>query len=147
MPDNERDWEASARARLEKVVADAVDRIRQSADQIEREARRNIANAAKAERGLEFQTYVRAAGQVVHEVQTLAFNLQLENLIDSAGDAEAAHTEKTARTTRDDLLNRAARNEQIQALASDAGTRVSELETGAREVAAIVIDALGLGER
>lgn len=94
MAETERDWEASARARLEKVVADAVDRIRQSADQIEREAKRNIRNAAKNERGLEFQTYVRAAGQVVHEVQTLAFNLPLESLIDVAADAEKARTEK-----------------------------------------------------
>jgi len=92
----ERDWEAASRERLEKVVADAVDRIRQSADQIEREARRNIGNAAKDERGLEFQTYVRAAGQVVHEVQTLAFNLPLESLIDAAADAEKARNDKAA---------------------------------------------------
>jgi hypothetical protein len=91
-----RDWEVSARARLERVVADAVDRIRQSADQIEREAKRNIRNAAKDERDLEFQTYVRAAGQVVHEVQTLAFNLPLENLIDAATDAERARIERLA---------------------------------------------------
>lgn len=89
-----RDWEASARERLERVVTDAVERIRQSADQIEREAKRNIRNAAKDERGLEFQTYVRVAGQVVHEVQTLAFNLPLENLIDAAADAEKARMEK-----------------------------------------------------
>lgn len=75
-------------------MADTVDRIRQSADQVEREAKRNIQNAAKAERALEFQTYVRAAGQVIHEVQTLAFNLPVENLIDAAADAEKARNDK-----------------------------------------------------
>lgn len=91
-----RDWEASARARLERLVADTVDRIRSTADEIEREARRNVASAAEDTRDLEFQTYPRVAGQVIHSVQTLAFNLKLESLIDAAADAEAARTEKLA---------------------------------------------------
>ena len=42
----ERDWEAASRARLEKLVADTVERIRDTADEIEREAKRNLASAA-----------------------------------------------------------------------------------------------------
>jgi hypothetical protein len=92
----ERDWEASARARLEKLVADTVARIRAGADEIEREARRNIESAAAGTRRLDFQTYPRVAGQVAHSVQTVVFNLPLESLIDAATDAEAARTEKAA---------------------------------------------------
>jgi hypothetical protein len=90
----ERNWEASARARLERLVAETVGRIRDAADQIERDARGHVASAADDKRGLEFQTYPRVAGQVVHTVQTLMFNLSLESLIDAASDAEAARTER-----------------------------------------------------
>jgi hypothetical protein len=92
----ERDWEASARARLERNIADTVSRMRDTADQIEREAKRNILSATAPERDLEFQTYPRAAGQVVHTIQTMVFNLKLDNAIESAADAEAAWTEKRA---------------------------------------------------
>jgi hypothetical protein len=92
----ERDWEAASRARLERNIADTVSRIRDTADQIEREARRNVASAVAAERDLEFQTYPRAAGQVVHTVQTMVFNLKLDSTIEAASDAEAAWIEKRA---------------------------------------------------
>ncbi len=92
----ERDWEATARNRLEKVLADVVYRIRKAADEIERDAKRNVANAAQNTRVLEFQTYPRVAGQVVHALHALLFNLPLENLIDAAADAEAARTENQA---------------------------------------------------
>lgn len=94
----EHDWEAAARTRLENLVTDIVARIRSTADEIERDARRNIANAAEQNRGLDFQTYPRAAGQVVHEMQTLIFNLKVESLIDAAAEAERARTEKAVQT-------------------------------------------------
>jgi hypothetical protein len=89
----ERDWEGAARGRLEKNVADTVTRIRMYADQIEREAKRGIESAA-GDRPLEFTSYLYAAGRVVHEVQTMVFNLQLTNIIDAAADAEAARIER-----------------------------------------------------
>jgi hypothetical protein len=91
----ERDWESSARARLEKLVADTVERIRDTADQIEREAKRNLASAAADKRDLEFQTYPRVAGQLIHTIQTLLFNVKLDSLVDAGSDAEAARTEKS----------------------------------------------------
>lgn len=92
----ERNWEASARARLERLVAVTVDRLRATADQIERDTRGHISSAAAEERQMAFQTYARVAGQVVHTVQTMVFNLALESLIDAASDAEAARTERKA---------------------------------------------------
>jgi hypothetical protein len=92
----ERNWETSARARLERLVAETVSRIRDTADQIERDARGHVKSAAEDQRAIEFQNYPRVAGQVIHTVQTLLFNLALENLIDAASDAEAARTERLA---------------------------------------------------
>jgi hypothetical protein len=94
----ERDWEASARARLERLVAETVSRVRDAADQIERDARGHITSAAKGERDIEFQTYARVAAQAIHTVQTLVFNIGMENLIDAASDAEKAWMEKHPRT-------------------------------------------------
>lgn len=90
----ERDWETSARARLKKNVVETVARLRSAADEIEREAKRNIESAEQSERDQEFLTYPRVAGQVAHSVQTMLFNLPLESLIDAAADAEAAWKEK-----------------------------------------------------
>ena len=92
----ERDWEAAARARLERVLAGVVDDLRKAADDIEREAKHNLASAAKTERDYEWQGYPRAAGQVVHSLQTLLFNLKLDSLIDAAADAEKAYHEKVS---------------------------------------------------
>lgn len=94
----ERDWEEASRARLEKLMADTVERIRDTAAEIEREARRNIASAAKGNRDLDFHTYPRAASQVTHSIQTLVFNLKLDSLVDAATEAERAREEK--RTAR-----------------------------------------------
>jgi hypothetical protein len=90
----ERNWEASARGRLERLVAETVSRIRDTADQIEREARSHIASAAADERELEFQNYPRVAGQLLHSLQTLTFNIGVESLIDAASDAETARIER-----------------------------------------------------
>lgn len=92
----ERDWEASSRRRLDKLVTETVERIRDAADEVEREARRNTEMAAKGERDLEFQTYPRVAAQLTHTVQTLLFNLKLDSLVDAAVDAERARWEKEA---------------------------------------------------
>lgn len=94
----ERDWEALARARLECLVAETVSRVRDTAGQIERDARGHIASAAKRERDIEFQTYSRVAAQAIHALQTLMFNVNMDSLIDSATDAEKAWMEKHART-------------------------------------------------
>lgn len=75
-------------------MTDTVERIRDTAAEIEREARRNIASAAEGNRDLEFQTYPRAASQVVHSLQTMLFNLSLDSLVDAAVDAERAREEK-----------------------------------------------------
>lgn len=91
---SDRDWEAMARTRLEQLVADTVSRVRDAADELEREARRNISSAAQQTRQIEFQTYPRVAGQLVAKVQTMLFNLKMDNIIDAAADAEAARTEK-----------------------------------------------------
>ena len=90
----DRDWEAAARRRLEHLVADTVSRVRDTAEEIEREARRNIEKAAQADRLLSFHTYPRVAAQVVHSVHTMVFNLHIDALINAANDAEAARTEK-----------------------------------------------------
>jgi hypothetical protein len=90
----ERDWESAARRRLEKLVAETVNRIRATADEIEREARHNIESAAKTERDLVSQSYTRVAGQTIKSIQTLLFNLSLDSLIDASADAEAAWAEK-----------------------------------------------------
>jgi hypothetical protein len=94
MTERERSWEASARKRLERLVAETVSRVRDAADQIEREAKDHLTSAAKDQRNLEFQTYSRVAAQAIHTVQTLVFNLAMESLIDAASDAEAARTER-----------------------------------------------------
>lgn len=94
----ERNWETSARARLERLVAETVSRVRDAADQIERDAKGHVASAAKDQRQIEFQTYPRVAAQVIHTVQTLVFNVAMENLIDAASDAEAARTERLGQT-------------------------------------------------
>ena len=91
---NERDWEATARRRLEEVTAGIVSDLRKVADDIEREARYNLTSAANVVRGNEYQSYPRVAAQVVHELQTLLFNLRLDSLIDAAADAERARSEK-----------------------------------------------------
>lgn len=92
----ERDWEAAAERRLRKLIYDTVGRMRGAADQIEREAERNIRSAVSSVREFGFEAYPRVAGQVVHTVQTMLFNLPLDSLIDAASDAEAARTEKVA---------------------------------------------------
>lgn len=86
----ERDWEAAARKRLETTVASAVKRLRDTADQIEREAARNIETIGQ----FEWSTYGRVAGQLVHEVVSGVSNANLANVIDAASDADAARIEK-----------------------------------------------------
>ncbi len=88
------DWEESARARLERHIASVVARIRDTADQIEREAKYNLANAAELRRKQEFHTYARAAGAVIHDLSWLIANASLDNTVDAAADADAARAEK-----------------------------------------------------
>jgi hypothetical protein len=90
----ERDWEAMAAARLQRSIEALVSRIRVTADTIEREADRNITSALKLERDLEFQTYAQVAGQALHELHTLIFNVNAANLIDAAADADSARAAK-----------------------------------------------------
>lgn len=90
----ERDWEAASVRRLENLVADTVNRMRDMADQIERDTKRNLVSAKETERSLEFHTYPRVAGQVIHDLQTLLFNVKLDSLVEAANDAETARTEK-----------------------------------------------------
>lgn len=135
----ERNWEASARARLERLVAETVSRIRDAAGQIERDARGHIVSAAEEKRGLEFQTYPRVAGQVIHTVQTLMFNLSLESLIDAASDAEAARAERLAVPADPDPEgSQAGRILALAAMASAAkgwaeGSAQNEIDLGRRD--------------
>lgn len=92
----ERDWEAAARRRLEGLLAGVVSDLRDAADEIEREGKNNLESATKTERDYEWQGYPRAAGQAVHRLQTLLFNLKLDSLIEAAADAEKAHDDKAA---------------------------------------------------
>jgi len=91
-----RTWEASARGRLERNVARLVKLVRTVADEIERETARDIANAARADRPLEFQTYPRVVGNIANKLGTLSFNGHLDSLIDAAAEAEAARIETLA---------------------------------------------------
>lgn len=95
----ERDWEAAARRRLEHVISGIVTRMRDSIDLADREAVRNLHSAAQVQRSHEFHTYPYIAGQFIHNLQTMLFNLNLPNLIDAAADAEAARVEKIAAVT------------------------------------------------
>lgn len=90
----ERDWEASAARRLQRTIDSLVSRIRATADQIEREGKRNVESAAKPERDLEFQTYARVATSAIHELHSLVFNANAANIIDAAADADQARQEK-----------------------------------------------------
>lgn len=80
--------EESARARLERAVAAAVRQLRATADQIEREAARNIENAVN--RTHDFSTYGHVAGQVAHTIAWNTANANISNVIDAATDADAA---------------------------------------------------------
>lgn len=79
-------------------MAETVNRIRDAADQIERDAREHVKSAAEDQRQIEFQTYPHVAAQAIHTIQTLVFNIGMENLIDAATDAEKAWMEKHPRT-------------------------------------------------
>lgn len=83
--------EESARARLERAISATVRQLRATADQIEREAARNIENAAN--RTHDFSTYGYAAGQVAHAIAWGAANANISNVIDAATDADAARIE------------------------------------------------------
>lgn len=93
----ERDWEQMARRQLERNVADVVKRMRQAADEMEREAKRNLEAAAAPERDLEFHTYPRVASRVVTELHTLLFNMRADSVMDAAVDAELARTMKAVK--------------------------------------------------
>jgi len=90
----ERDWEAAAARRLDRNVEGLVSRMRATADQIEREAKHNIAAATKGDRS--YATYARVAGQAIHELHALVFNANAADITDAAHDADRAHQEKQA---------------------------------------------------
>lgn len=90
----ELDWEKTARARLEKQVADVVQRIRTTADSIERDAGYNLRVAADPERDHDWQTYACVTASVISEIQAMVFNLHLTTLIDAAAEAESARADK-----------------------------------------------------
>ena len=90
----DRDWETASRARLERLVADTITRVRDVADEMERQARNNIRKAAEDDRFLSFHTYPRVTAQIIHSVHTMVFNLHMDGLIGAANDAESARTEK-----------------------------------------------------
>lgn len=90
----ERDWEAAARRRVEGLLAGVVDLVRATASEIERESKQALESAAKTERDYDWQGYPRVAGQTIHSIQTMIFNLKLDSLVEAAADAERAYHEK-----------------------------------------------------
>jgi hypothetical protein len=88
----DRDWEAAAAARLQRTIDHLVSRMRATADQIERESVRNI--KAAAERGSEYASYARVAGQAIHEMHSMVVNANGANIIDAAYDADQSRQEK-----------------------------------------------------
>ena len=91
--DSERDLESMARARLSHTIASVVKRIRDTADQIEREAARNLVNAYA--RTHEFSTYSYAVGSVADNLATMTANIHLSTLIEAAASADQARLEKS----------------------------------------------------
>jgi hypothetical protein len=87
--DETRDWEDSARARLERTIAATVDQLRRVADEIERDTKYQIEAAAGD--ATDYSSYARAAQTVVHALTWGVANTNLSNVIDAAADADRAH--------------------------------------------------------
>lgn len=86
------DWEVAAANRLGRVIGSTVQRMRDTADQIEREAVRNIAAAAGGRS--DYATYSRVAAQVISDLHSLLSHVNASNIIHAAREADAAHAEK-----------------------------------------------------
>lgn len=91
------DWEVMAANRLARVVNATVRRIREAADQIERDAAHNIVSAASGEQGA---TYIRTAERAINELHMLVSNVGSGGLIDAAHSADVARLEKVAKRDR-----------------------------------------------
>jgi hypothetical protein len=85
----ERDWEAAARKRLERLVTGVAERLRKLADEIETEGRYNL-QAVVDRPG---RSYVPVAAAVVHSVTWGVANLNLGTVLDAANDAQSARQE------------------------------------------------------
>lgn len=88
----DRDWEKDAARRLQRVVDSLVRQVRDTADQIEREGKRDIEAAASG--ATQYATYGRVAGQALHELHMLVANVSASTIIDAAYDADSARLEK-----------------------------------------------------
>jgi hypothetical protein len=82
----ERDWEAVARARVERHIEAVSVRLHRLAETVQTEGRYGVENGS----------YVLAAARIVHEVTWGVANLSLSTLIGAANDAESARAEKQA---------------------------------------------------
>ena len=91
----ERDWEQIASDRMERSVRSLATRMRNTADQIEREAAHN--RKAAREGSTEYATYARLVGQAISTLHSMIFNVNVSNLVDAAADADAEHRERVAR--------------------------------------------------
>ena len=89
------DWEAWARARLERMVVAMTAQLRSIADRIDVEARFNIKRATG--RATDHASYLRVAQAVVHEISWGVANLDLSSVISAAADAHNAQQEKIVR--------------------------------------------------
>lgn len=86
------DMEETSRARLTKQVAKVVAGLRRIADQVEREAARDILDAAGQRH--EWSTYTGAVSRIEHQISWGVANLHVSSLIQTAGDADRAQVEK-----------------------------------------------------
>lgn len=88
------DMEEIERGHMERSLAGVVGQIRRVADQIEAEARRGILDAAEG--SYEWSTYTRVASQAVHTLTWGIANANLQRLLETAAEADAARIEKKA---------------------------------------------------
>jgi hypothetical protein len=86
----DRDWEAEAALRLRRHAEDTVTRLRAVADQIQRETKRALEDAAKPERDYEWHTYSRVASQALDAMNALTFNVRISHMIEAAATADVA---------------------------------------------------------
>jgi hypothetical protein len=86
------DMEEIERGHMERSLAGVIAQLRRVADQIEAESKRGIADAAEG--SYEWSTYSRVAAQAVHTLTWGVANANLQRLLETASEADAARIKK-----------------------------------------------------
>lgn len=81
-------WEKAAARRLQRNIDGLVKRLRDTADEVERECKQDIADVGN--RANDAATYARAAERTVNALHALIFNAGASNIINAASDADTA---------------------------------------------------------